>query len=126
MPPEGLRWNAYAGLIDLARVRLGELPDGCREVMWLAHGIEYKTTRQVRGPITQRFPQLLDDVVRFVKGRAWAEARQFGISPTGEVDPHALFAVDAGLLREVGAGLGRRRHGVANRFGAVSGLRRFR
>jgi len=108
MPPEGLRWNAYAGLIDLARVRLGELPDGCREVMWLAHGIEYKTTRQVRGPITQRFPQLLDDVVRFVKGRAWAEARQFGISPTGEVDPHALFAVDAGLLREVGAGLGRR------------------
>ncbi len=108
MPPEGLRWNAYAGPIDLARVRFGELPDGCREVMWRAHGIEYKTTRQVRGPITQRFPQLLDDVVRFVKGRAWAEARQFGISPTGEVDPHALFVVDAGLLREVGAGLGRR------------------
>lgn len=108
MPPEGLRWNAYAGLIDLARVRFGDLPDGCASVSWMAHGLEYKASKGEQ--VAQRtFWFGGDPVVRLgLIGRAWREARSFGILPTGEVDPSALMAVELGLLREAGAGLGQR------------------
>ena len=108
MPPDGLRWNEYVGLIDLGRVRFGELPNSCVAVSWMAHGLEYKASKGEQ--TAQRFSSLAGDAdtARMLPGRAWAEARQFGIEPTGEVDPHALAAVDAGLLREVGEGLGRR------------------
>lgn len=108
MPPKGLRWNEYAGLIDLARARFGERPDGCASVTWMAHGLEYKASKGEQ--VAQRtFWFGGDPVVRLgLVGRAWREALSLGILPTGEVDPSALMAVELGLLREVGEGLGRR------------------